>query len=125
MKSRSTLKVVLNAAKVKPEGVVGSGKAGIAFGERFVAGEIPTFHCMLEDSAALQDLQDVDPPGQNQVMNIPLVPYEQSVRIHGRCAHRTGNWIAPRRCSRPNRCTAATCVSNKRLWAGWTRWRLS
>lgn len=72
MKSRSTLQVVLNAAKVKPRGVVGSGKAGIAFEERFVAGEIPAFHCMLEDSAALQDLQDVDPAVHNQLIKIPL-----------------------------------------------------
>lgn len=72
MKSSSTLKVMLNAAKAKPRAVVGSGKAGIAFGERFVAGEIPAFHCMLEDSAALHDLQSVDPAVHNQLMNITL-----------------------------------------------------
>lgn len=72
MKSSSTLKVVLNAAKAKPRAVVGSGKAGIAFGERFVAGEIPAFHCMLEDSAALHDLESVDPAVHNQLMNITL-----------------------------------------------------
>lgn len=72
MKGSNTLRVMLNSSKDKPRVVVGSGKAGIAFGVRFVEGEIPAFHCMLEDSEALRDLENVDPARHNQLMNITL-----------------------------------------------------
>lgn len=72
MKDRNTLKVILHSSGDKPRAVVGSGKAGIAFGERFVAGEIPAFNCMLEDSEALHALQFTDPAMHTQLMNISL-----------------------------------------------------